>query len=119
VLADPPVSVPWAASVPAPAGEGRPGPEPSPCRRPGVSLVPLDDNVALYDDVGQVLILLNPGAAAVWDACDGVDTLDELVGRLARTHGEDIAVVEHDVRQTVCKLSELGLLADAGEPVPS
>jgi hypothetical protein len=90
-----------------------------PRRRPGLSLVPLDDNVALYDDVGQVLILLNPGAAAVWDACDGCDTLGQLVDRLALTYCEEFAVVDHDVRQTVRKLSELGLLADAVEPVPS
>ena len=96
----------------------RPGPELSPRRRPGVSLVSLDANVALYDDVGQVLILLNPSAAAVWDGCDGMGTLGELVGRLAEAHGEDIAVVGRDVRQTVRKLSELGLLVGAGGSPP-
>jgi coenzyme PQQ synthesis protein D (PqqD) len=102
--------------VPASLGEGWPTPESSPQRRPGVSAVALDDNVALYDDVDQVLILLNPSAAAVWDGCDGTCTLDELVGRLAEAHGEDRGVVGQDVGQTVRKLAELGLLSEAGAP---
>jgi hypothetical protein len=77
--------------------------------------VALDDNLALYDDVGQLLILLNPSAAAVWEGCDG-GTLGELVGRLVDAHGEDRTVIGHDVRETVRKLAELGLLSEAGEP---
>ncbi len=118
VLADPPVSEPPAASSSAPLGDGWPPPELSPQRRPGISLVSLDDNVALYDDVGQLLILLNPSAAAVWDGCDGEGTLGELVGRLAETHGEDIALVGRDVRQTVRKLAELGLLVEPRASFP-
>jgi hypothetical protein len=78
--------------------------------------VALDDNVALYDDVDQVLILLNPSAAAVWEGCDGTSTMVELVGRLAEAHGADRKVLGPDVEQTVRKLAELGLLAEAGEP---
>jgi hypothetical protein len=78
--------------------------------------VALDDNVALYDDVDQVLILLNPSAAAVWERCDGTSTMGELVGRLAEAHGADRSVLGPDVEQTVRKLAELGLLAEAGEP---
>ena len=40
-------------------------------RLDGAAAVELDDNVALYDDVGQLLILLNMSAAAVWERCDG------------------------------------------------
>jgi hypothetical protein len=86
-----------------------------PRRRPGVSVVALDDNVALYDDVGQLLILLNPSAAAVWEGCDG-STLGQLVGRLAAAHDEDRGLIGHDVRQTVRKLAELGLVAEVREP---
>lgn len=79
----------------------------------------LDDNVALYDDVGQILILLNPSAAAVWEGCDGAATLGELVDRLAEAHGEERGVVGRDVVQTVRKLAELGLLSEAGQPARS
>ena len=57
-----------------------------PVRREGAAAVELDDNVALYDDVGQLLIMLNSSAAAVWECCDGTTTLDDMVRELAEAH---------------------------------
>jgi hypothetical protein len=90
-----------------------------PTRRAGVSTVPLDDNVALYDDVGQLLILLNRSAAAVWERCDGVATLGEVVDSLARAHAEALGTVHDDVVATVRKLWELGLLSVGEPPAPT
>ena len=93
-----------------------------PLRRGGASAVELDDNVALYDEVGQLLILLNTSAAAVWELCDGATTVDEMVRALAEAHGHEPtpAVIREDVRQTVGKLAELGLVdrpaGEADEP---
>ena len=42
--------------------------------------------MALYDDVGQLLILLNTSAAAVWERCDGATTLDDIARELAAAH---------------------------------
>ena len=82
-----------------------------PCRRRGTSGVELDDNLAVYDDVGQLLILLNPGAAAVWECCDGSTTFRELVAELESSHAtEPAGVIEQDVRRTLRKLADLGLL---------
>jgi len=91
-----------------PTGDSRP------LRRDGASAVELDDNLALYDDVGQLLILLNASAASVWGHCDGSATLDDIVRALVEAHGEDARVIEGDVRQTVRKLADLGLLDDGG-----
>ena len=85
-----------------------------PTRRAGASTVELDDNVAVYDDVGQLLILLNTSAAAVWEHCDGTTTVDDMVRALAAAHPDDAADIGEDVRQTVRKLVELGLVVDAG-----
>jgi hypothetical protein len=85
-----------------------------PARRAGASVVELDDNVAVYDDVGQLLILLNTSAAAVWDRCDGQTTVDDMVRALAAAHGADADDIAEDVRRTVTKLAELGLVAQAG-----
>ena len=89
-----------------------------PARRAGASAVELDDNVALYDEVGQLLILLNASAAAVWELCDGATTLDVMVRTLAEAHSGDPAAdageIGEDVRQTVRKLADLGLVVDAG-----
>ena len=83
-----------------------------PVRRTGASTVELDDNLAVYDDVGQLLILLNTSAASVWGLCDGETTLDDMVHTLAEAHGEDETVIAGDVHPTVRKLADLGLLAD-------
>ena len=85
-----------------------------PRRRPGASAVELDDNVAVYDDVGQLLILLNAGAAAVWERCDGATTFADLVGTLTVSHvDESPDAIEQDAWQTVRKLADLGLVEDA------
>jgi hypothetical protein len=84
-----------------------------PLRRHGAAAVELDDNVALYDELSQLLILLNTSAAAVWERCDGATTLNAMVRELAAAHPADADVIEEDVRQTVGKLAELGLLVDA------
>jgi hypothetical protein len=84
-----------------------------PARRDGASAVELDDNVALYDEVGQLLILLNTSAAAVWERCDGTTTVDDIARLLADAHPTEAAVIGEDVRQTVGKLAELGLVVDA------
>jgi hypothetical protein len=97
--------------VPAewPSGASRPA------RRAGAAAVELDDNVALYDEVGQLLILLNTSAAEVWERCDGTTTLDDITRQLVAAHPDDAAVIGEDVRQTVGKLAELGLVVDAAE----
>lgn len=81
-----------------------------PVRREGASAVELDDNLAVYDDVGQLMILLNSSAGAVWNLCDGSTTVDEIVGALARTYPADAEVIADDVRETLRKLAEIGLV---------
>jgi acetyl-CoA carboxylase carboxyltransferase component len=90
-----------------------PGAPSLPTRRAGAATVALDDNVAVYDDIGQLLILLNTSAAAVWDHCDGATTVDDMVRALAAAHPDDAAEIAEDVRQTVGKLVDLGLVVDA------
>jgi hypothetical protein len=90
-----------------------------PCRRDGAAAVELDDNVALYDEVGQLLIMLNSSAAAVWRGCDGSATVDDIAHELARACRADADVeraIGRDVRLTVRKLAELGLVEEAGRP---
>jgi Coenzyme PQQ synthesis protein D (PqqD) len=84
-----------------------------PMRRAGASAVELDDNLALYDDVGQLLILLNTSAAAVWERCDGSTAIGDMVGALAAAYGTDPDDIAEDVRLTVAKLAELGLVTEA------
>jgi division protein CdvB (Snf7/Vps24/ESCRT-III family) len=86
-----------------------------PVGRAGASTVELDDNVAVYDEVGQLLILLNSSAAAVLRSCDGRTSVEAMVEALAAAHPEEADVIDEDVRQTLRKLAELGLVSEATE----
>jgi hypothetical protein len=77
--------------------------------------VALDDNLALYDDVGHLLVLLNVAAAAVWTRCDGVATFDQIVEEVASSHAGDIDEITKDVWLTVRRLAELGLVDEIGK----
>ena len=83
-----------------------------PVRREGASAVELDENVAVYDDVGQLLILLNSSAGSVWKLCDGSTTVDEMVEALGETYPDDASVIGADVRETLRKLAEMGLVSE-------
>lgn len=83
-------------------------------RRQGATAVELDDNLALYDDVGQLLIMLNSSAALIWECCDGATTVDDMVRQLTVAHTGDAAEIADDVRRTVVKLAELGLVVQTG-----
>lgn len=57
---------------------------------------------------------LNRSAAAIWRACDGSSTVDEVAERVAAEFGTTPATVADDVGRTVAALAELGLLTDDG-----
>ncbi|HEY1650651.1 MAG TPA: PqqD family protein [Acidimicrobiales bacterium] len=84
-----------------------------PVRREGASAVELDENVAVYDDVGQLLILLNSSAGSVWKLCDGSTTVDEMVEVLGETYPDEASVIDVDVRETLRKLADMGLVSEA------
>jgi Coenzyme PQQ synthesis protein D (PqqD) len=86
-----------------------------PVRREGASAVELDENVAVYDDVGQLLILLNSSAGSVWKLCDGSTTVDEMVEALGETYPDEASVIGADVRETLRKLAEMGLVSKGPE----
>jgi hypothetical protein len=86
-----------------------------PVRREGASAVELDDNLAVYDDVGQLMILLNSSAGAVWNLCDGSTTVAAMIRELAETYPDQASVIGEDVRQTLRKLAELGLVDQGPE----
>jgi hypothetical protein len=84
-----------------------------PLARPGLSAVPLDENVAIYDEIGQVLVMLNQSASAVLERCDGATTFEKIVSDLAQHHSEDVDTVREDVWHTLRKLASIGLVAEA------
>ena len=67
----------------------------------------------MYDDVGQLLILLNSSAGSVWKLCDGSSTVDDIVDALGETYPDAAGVIGDDVRETLRKLAEMGLVSEA------
>jgi len=86
-----------------------------PLRREGASAVELDDNLAVYDDVGQLMILLNSSAGEVWNLCDGSTTVAAMIRELAEKYPDQASVIGDDVRETLRKLAELGLVDQGPE----
>jgi len=85
-----------------------------PRRRDDVPAVPMDDNLAVYDGEG-LLILLNVAAAAVWQCCDGATTFADIVADLGRRHDGDATVIAQDAWHTVRRLTGLGLIWEESE----
>ena len=89
-------------------------------RRPPVDLqLDEDGQLALYHRAAG-LVVLNGGAAAIWEQCDGSTSLGAIVERLGAAFSTDRNDLELDVWATYAHLVGLGLLEDAGErPVSS
>jgi hypothetical protein len=83
-----------------------------PLARPDISFVPVEGNVAIYDEVGHVLLMLNATAAAVLEMCDGVTPFNAMVSELAEGHAADADAIRDEVWHTVRKLASIGLVAD-------
>ena len=84
-----------------------------PMARAGLSRVLLGESVALYDDVGGALVMLNAGAAAIWECCDGLTRFEDMVEALTQSHLVAGESIREDVWRTLRKLSSLGLVIDA------
>lgn len=98
--------------TPAPEGFSAVGDAARPVRRSGTTAVDLDENVAFYDETGQLMILLNSSAVAIWERCDGAKALGDIADELVALHPSESADIAEDVRRTVAKLMELGLVVE-------
>jgi hypothetical protein len=83
-----------------------------PRARPDLSTVQLDDNVAIYDEVGQVLVLLNTTAAAVLERCDGNTSFQAIVDELADYYDMEREVLREDAWNTLRKFASMQLVTD-------
>lgn len=83
---------------------------PVPTPRTGVRLEKLDDDVMLMDDSRQAIIYLNPTAALVWQLCDGIRNLEELVTILTECFPEAGSEIEHDVHRICERFATQGVV---------
>jgi Coenzyme PQQ synthesis protein D (PqqD) len=86
-----------------------------PVRRADVEWVELDREAVLYDPEAQVLHRLNTGAAAVWAACDGSASVEQITRAIEHTHSGPRDAITRDVAAAIDQLRRLRLL----RPVPA
>jgi hypothetical protein len=76
----------------------------------------IDDDICLYrDDIDEVLVL-NATAANVWRLADGRSSVAQMVDALADFYQTTPASIHDDVTSTIADLERRGYLTDAGDP---
>lgn len=68
------------------------------------------DQTAVYDPETTRLHMLNPSALAIWEACDGETTIDELIDALIELTDADSTRATDDVTVALRDLREAGLV---------
>jgi Coenzyme PQQ synthesis protein D (PqqD) len=82
----------------------------APRRRVDVEWIELDGEAVLYDPRSMTLHRLNAAAAAVWAACDGSATTEEISRALEGVYDGPSAAIEGDVRGLIARFRRLNLL---------
>ncbi|HLI74898.1 MAG TPA: PqqD family protein [Acidimicrobiales bacterium] len=83
------------------------------------STLEVDGRTVIYDERAHCMLVLNSSAGELWRRCDGTHTVDSIADALALSHDIGRDLVLGDVWSTVCKLAELGLVADARAHTPA
>jgi len=82
-----------------------------PVRQDGLHLDTAVESVhVLVDADGREVLQLNDTALAIWDLCDGVTTLDEMVAAVLQLFQADPGAVASDVTETIAVLHGAGVL---------
>jgi PqqD family protein of HPr-rel-A system len=85
--------------------------------RDDLTVVVLDGEAVVYDDVSGELHHLNASATVVFELLDGTSTIRELADDVADAFGQPPREVEIQIRKLVRQFRQLGLLN--GEPRPA
>ena len=107
---------------PAGCGGRRPRATPAvtalPAPSPGVVAVPLGRDLVLHDAARDLIHVLNPSAALVWEACEGGVGHAELIGAVADAAGLTRPLVAADIDAHLDELRGHGLVGRAPLPLP-
>ncbi len=87
-----------------------------PCRRNGVEEHILLDEIVLYYPEREVAFSLNSSAKAIWELCDGSNTIVEISQKLSKRFACSAAELLSDVTTAINKLQKLSLLEVKNAP---
>ena len=68
------------------------------------------EDVALYNPSTGTLVQLNPTAYAIWQACDGETSADEIADALVALTGRSASDLQQEVESAIEALADQGLL---------
>lgn len=88
-----------------------------PRARADLTVVELDGEAVIYDEINGDLHRLNPTATMVFSFLDGSATLDELAADIAEAYGMPLDQVTAQVRELMDQFAESHLLVGT-EPEP-
>jgi coenzyme PQQ synthesis protein D (PqqD) len=69
-----------------------------------------DQTVLLFQKDTSLAVPVNQVGAAIWEMCDGVHSLDQIVDKLAETYDQERSRIEQDARAFLGELIRLGLV---------
>lgn len=82
--------------------------------RDDLTIVELDGEAVVFDELSCDLHYLNPTATLVFRLCDGTGTVDELATDIAAAYRADEEQIRRDVDAVVQDFRRSGLLAESG-----
>jgi hypothetical protein len=69
-----------------------------------------DETVLLFQKDTSLAVPINQAGAAIWEMCDGVHTVDQIVDKLVEAYDQERSRIEQDVRNFLDELIRLGLV---------
>jgi hypothetical protein len=79
--------------------------------RPDLTVVEIEGEALVYDDVGGALHHLNPAATMVFGLCDGTRSATRITAEIAEACGADAREVARHVRTVIKQFGEAGLMS--------
>jgi len=76
----------------------------------GFLIEEIDGELVLFHPGKNIIIHANETAALVWQMCDGLNTIDQIVSILSSAYPEARAQIQRDVPETIQKLRRQGAL---------
>ncbi|MFQ6027865.1 MAG: PqqD family protein [Dehalococcoidia bacterium] len=83
-----------------------------PCQNRDVTLYQTEEQVTLYDPQTEQVHLLDPTAATVWQLCNGVRGVQDIVGKVADSSGVAPDMVAEDVVEALERFQQTQLVLD-------
>ncbi len=80
--------------------------------RPNIIQTEIGDEISLYDPSSERVVVLNTTASDLWRLAEGDFTFDQVLGLLSKAYGVEAATIHDEVRGTVDRLRQEGLLED-------